>query len=488
VSLLQWDVVVAGSELTGLAAAASLAHSGRRVVVLGDDEHIDMVPLGERKVPLVPTLWRLPTTGPAARLIDTLGLRQDARRVLGEPTGVGIIADPLERMRVPTDLDRRQRELDRVFGEEGERITAHFSSFAPDDRDAVFSEATQLFEEGFFARRKANKRVQQKGILDKLKSTDPAAEGLLATEFGPALSALAPFVQNVSQADIHGFPGFLAMWTFFGGTLSDAEGGLGIHAALRHLFSRVIRGHGGEVHEDTRVREVQMEGNRAARVTTHGPNTYGARVFIDASANRSLSTKVQSEKFRKKLQADDEVVKESDEATIVRWLLPREVLPRGLPRRAIMLAHDETNAPDAVLGVFRNLPLLEESKKAKKDESVLAVVAVARAEAGKSEALTERLDARLDALMPYARKKRLAHDSFSGADAKSVFPAFANAQEGNLLGGREVYTPLKNLVRAGRDLVPALGVEGELAVSVAVSRAVEKKLGKKPLGPGEDPP
>jgi hypothetical protein len=437
-----------------------------------------MAPLGDRQVPLIPTLWRLPTTGPAARLIDTLGLRQDARRVLGDPTGVGIIADPLERMRLPTDLDRRARELVRVFGEEAERIGAHFSSFAPDDRDAVFKEATLLFEEGFFAKRKAQKRATQQGITEKLGSMDASAEGLLGTEFGPALSALDPFVQNLSEADIHGFPGFLAMWTFFGGTLSDAEGGLGIHAALRHLLSRVIRGHGGEVHEAIKVREVQLEGNKAARVTTHGPNTYGARVFIDASASRSLSGKVQSEKVRKKLIADDDVVKESDEAAIVRWLLPRFALPRGLPRRAIMLPHEETLAPSAVLGVFRNLPLIEERKQVKKDESVLAVVAVSRAPAGQSEGVAEKLDARLNDLMPYAKKERIAHDRFFGEQAQAAFPAFASAVEGNLLGGRGVQTPLKNLVRAGRDLVPALGVEGELSVW-------KRSLGKSRWAPGK---
>src|SRR5688500_6874993 len=112
-SLLHADVAVIGSELCGLAAAALLAHERRRVVVLDDAETADARPLGDRLVPVGTTLWRPPTSGPAADLMEQLGLRQRARHELGEAVGLGIIDDPDVRLVLETDGEERLKELHR---------------------------------------------------------------------------------------------------------------------------------------------------------------------------------------------------------------------------------------------------------------------------------------------------------------------------------------------------------------------------------------
>src|SRR5207248_5271067 len=101
-----------------------------------------------RFVPTTPTLLRLPTHGPVAHLLDSLGLKQDARRVLGEPGGLGVVDDPDIRMVVPVEGDSRAKELARVFGaDEGARTAARLHDATGDARFGLLAEAALIHED-----------------------------------------------------------------------------------------------------------------------------------------------------------------------------------------------------------------------------------------------------------------------------------------------------------------------------------------------------
>ena len=54
--------------------------------------------------------------------------------------------------------------------------------------------------------------------------------------------------------------------------------------------------------------------------------------------------------------------------------------------------------------------------------------------------------------------------------------------------GRAIQTPVKNLLRAGRDLAPGLGINGELHTAYALCQKIAKSAGPKKSLFREPPP
>ena len=474
-SLLHADVAVVGNELCGYAAAALLAHANRRVIILDDDEGTDARPLGDRLVPLVPTLWRVPTSGPAGTLVDQLGLRQRARHELGEPVGVGLIDDPDVRLVMKIDADARKKELERVFREAADAMLSALEGFRSESRDCLLEEAALLHEDGFFAGMRAKKRLEAYGPAGQPAADDPNVRALSLTGIGSALPYVAPFVQSLSRPALGGMGGWVAAWQLAGGTIANTRGGLGLRAALRELLADVVQGHGGEILDKRKVTSVEGDGKRVTIVRTDGANDYAVRAVVDATSRRSLADRLPEGKRREKYRSLDATVPLDLGAAIVRWLLPTGALPRGMPPRAVVLPEDEGGAP-MLVGVFDGLPAADGRKKP--DDDLVAVVALARAALGESARVADEVEARLEALMPFARGSVVAHDHITGDDAAYALPAFRSSEEAHLLGGRRPSTPFANVARAGRDVAPVLGVEGELAVARSVAALVQQALGK----------
>ena len=144
------DVAVVGGELCGLAAGALLALAGKKVVVVLDGDVVAR-PLGDRMCPLAPSLWKLPAAGPAAGLFDALALKADARRLLGEPVGLGVVDDPDLRCVLPAADEALLRELSRVFGaERGKQLQKALVAVDVGARSAAYAELAALHEDGWF--------------------------------------------------------------------------------------------------------------------------------------------------------------------------------------------------------------------------------------------------------------------------------------------------------------------------------------------------
>lgn len=481
-SLLHADVAVIGSELCGLAAAALLAHERRRVVVLDDGESADARPLGDRMVPVGTTLWRPPTSGPAAELMEQLGLRQRARHELGEAVGLGLIDDPDVRLVLEIDAEERLQELRRAFGDDGDAPSRLLADYPVDARDVLLQEASLLYEEGMIERYKAKKRVDKLGDVIDLDRDDPVAMRFGERGLGAVIPHLAAHVQWSSVASPRGLAAYLALGQLCLGTVGNARGGLGVRSALRGLFAEVVQGHTGDVLHATRAVSVHADGKRVMQVDTDGQNNYRVRAVIDASTTRTLSSRLPEGKRTSRSVELDGAVPLDGDAAIVRWLMPRSVLPRGITPRSLVLSED-ASLPTAVLSIYDRLPPAPDAKK--RNDDVVAVVLSARCEEGRSHELAHALEARLEALMPYAKKRCEARDLITGDAARQAMPAYRSPDPSqHSLGGRRPHTGYGNLFRAGRDLVPALGVDGELAAARSVAAAVQRVLAKGGRGEG----
>jgi hypothetical protein len=456
------DVVVVGGELCGLAAGALLALAGKTVLVVDDHDEVAR-PLGDRQVPVAPSFWKLPASGPAAGLFDALAQKADARRLLGEPYGVGVVDDPDLRCVLPAAPDALAREMARAFGDvTAKAIVRAFDDVDVERRSPLLTELAHLHEDGwFFQARRAAGRVRALGAVADV-DVDATIAGLGAGPLAPVLAQLAPFVQSRADASAAGLAGLWAAAAVDGG--ASPGGALGPRAVLRELLLSFIAKHKGEVRSG-RVARIEVTGKKVSLLgvehATKGHSEVVASAVVDATSRRDFVDRLPASRARDKMLAQQGRVVRAAHATSVRWLVPMRVLPRGLPPLLLKL---EAQAAPFLCGLYMGLPLGDRSHV---DEQLIAVVASA------FDADAEGLRARLAQLLPFAESAVRHHDV---VDASAVFTHYRVVASEHALGGRRPRTALKNVVRAGRDLAPVFGVDGELVAARAVVALVERQL------------
>lgn len=465
------DVAIVGRELSGLAAGALCALAGRRVAVVVDDDRPGRL-LGDRLAPLAPSLWRLPTAGPAAAVFDDLAIRADARRILGEPVGIGVIDEPDLRCIFPVNDDARARELSRCLGDAGRSLATSLQQLDQTRRHPALTELRALHEDGwFFQARRAKKRVLALGSIGTLDDDDLDVVAVANDGFGiaPVLPQLAPFVQHRTKGKERGLSASIALSTLAGGTLLGGAGaGLGPRAALAELLLSSIKSHGGEVIND-RVAVVDAAGKKLAMLRTEGKREVVATAFVDATSARDLVDRLPGGRPREKLLTQQGKVVASGAATSVRWLLPVRVLPRGLPPVFLILGND--GAPPVLVGLYPGAPSTETGRASHIDEHLLCVVATAP---GKDPTPIE--DA-LERVLPFASSSARAKDVVDATAANGLFDI---KESEHILGGRRPRTAFANLIRAGRDLAPAWGIDGEVVAARSVAALVDGCFPKQP--------
>jgi hypothetical protein len=428
--------------------------------------------LGDRLAPLAPSLWRLPTSGPVAAVFDDLSLRADARRIMGEPVGVGVVDDPDLRCMFPVGEEARVREFVRSFGEPGRSMAQSLVNLDATRRHAALNELRFLHEDGwFFEARRAQKRVVSLGQTAQIDSADDEVTSIWRDGYGiaPVLPQLAAFVQHRARPNERGLAGSLALSTLTGGTLlGGAAAGLGPRAAVAELLLGFIKSHNGEVITD-RVSVVDVNGRVVTGVRTEGKREVQATAFIDATSARDLVDRLPGGRPREKLLTQQGKVVFANGATSVRWLLPVRVLPRGLPPVFVVLGVD--GAPPVLVGLYPGAATTETGKGSHLDEHLLCVVATGP---GKDPA---PIEAALLRVMPFAVDAARAKDI---VDASAHNGHFDIKETEHILGGRRPRTAFRNLVRAGRDLAPAWGMDGELVAARSVASLVERCFPRQP--------
>ena len=433
-------------------------------------------------------MWQLCGQQTRQDLFRELALRQEVRREFTGPTGIGLIGDPEERLWLGPDPQERLKELKRAFGSEAEPIVQKLTNWPSEALALWLSEGAVLHEQGFWARRKRKKRL--KGHAPENGAHQSFVEGMSHLGLRYLLSKMRPFVQWTDDP----------VWTPVGHVEAARNLVEGIYLSrTNHMSSRqqlvkilinFIKRHGGSIHIDTTPTRLESKGKKLTLLHTKGPHTFGAKAFIDATTDRSFTTLIDNTSLSDLIQNEEDKVPVTREAAVVRWLVPKDVLPRGMPRQSLHVLEGDGAIDSVMVGVFDNLKSADPQQKkvTALAKRFAVVVAQSPCKKGRGPHTAVELEVFLDQCMPFAKDRIVAQDAFDGQKGPTICPAFELNTETSPFMGRAIQTKVKNVLRAGRDLAPGLGINGELHTAFAVCNKVSKTAGPKKSLFREPPP
>jgi phytoene dehydrogenase-like protein len=479
-----YDVVLLGGQLAGALAGALLAKRGYRVLLI---EHDGLGPGYEHKdfiLPYAPFVAPPLKAMPAAEAaFIELGLAPTLQRAL-KPIAPGLqLVAPRHRIDIFQDAVKRKTELLRELPDQGEGVEVAFARLvAFNERSSPFFRKPLHFPpEGWLG----NWRLQRELKKHPAVTEPPPTLGEdLASQM---LVALTPFITFLSEAQ------GLSIARTLSGILESPGRYPGGREALREVLLKKLSESGGDYlgPEDAQssvVESLSFEGKRLVGVKVMGSDTvYRAPFVIAATDAGALRRLIPDKKRQRALSESLELVNTKRFLFTVNWVVPVEVLPKGMGELLLL----ET---DAELG-----PMLVQVGPARKeggreDESLRVVCAAAAVPSGTrelgephQEKLAQRIGGEIEKLMPFAKEK-LVLQSAPYLDARGTrgsrllpHPLYQPLGPTNPLGvlGLGPHTPTKNLILASREVFPGLGLEGELlSATMAVDRVQEalKKL------------
>jgi len=481
-----YDVIVVGGQLGGALAAGLLAKRGYQVLYV---EHEG----AERAY--AHQGWRLPTApfllpqlksmpGVEAALAE-LGLSQGLTRLLRPRTPALQLLLPQARLDLHEEPGPRARELARIYGEEvAGALNARFSQLAGqhETSDPFFREPRPLPPEGWL------ERLQ----LKRQAAAIPGLEGVpaLGSEH-PAERLLASLLDFASLLEDTSAP--LARTRLLA---QLARGGAllpGGREALRELLLRRLAELGADVlgrsgGEPILVEHLAFGGGKLEGIKLLGnEQVFRADLILGAMDGEGLRRLLPEKKKQRRLAEELDAATPRSFLLGVNWVLPERALPRGLGGLALL--DPGPNGPGPLLIEVHEAQSAEgEVDPATRTVSASARVPVSALELG-DEHLSGwigRVEAALEELMPFSRAHLLDRsvpilDAPGARAGRLPHPHFAFEEPPALgVGGVAQRTGTKQLLLANREILPGLGVEGELLAGARAARLVQEKLKREP--------
>jgi hypothetical protein len=479
-----YDVVVLGSDLAATVGGAVLAHRGFRVLMAG-------VPVEERYTIGPYSLPRAPLAfvgieGPTLkRIVGELNLVQLLRRRLEPNRPAYQLLLPDHRIDVGDDLGRElAREMpDAAAPFETAAARAAEVSAAI---EGILSQDLILPPDGFWDRRDANRVAARLPAPDEdLLSALPADHPLriaytMPARFGAAWDD-AGAVSIARLGELH------RRGTF------RLDGG---REGLRGLLLDRLKTHSGEVRPELVPTAILSKRGKVTGVQFEGRNeTIGcAHVLCGMGADRVAALVAEGGEKPGKRLTEAAAIAPAAHRYVVHLVAPLDALPDALGRLAYAV-HDLSQPLSGANALALHLA------DGYGQHAVLSVEAMAtdpRPEA--LRALRTAVRQQLDKLLPFVdRHLLLVHSPHDGIAPEGVDgergpappplpmePIWAMPKDDRPLGfcGLPHNTGIKHLLLASRQVLPGLGVEGELAAGWAAARIVLQTERKRDLVKG----
>jgi hypothetical protein len=483
-----FDVVVYGSDLTGLITASLLGRRGLRVLLCGHDVVPATFQAGPYTLAREPGTLPPPDSEPVARVLRELGHAQIVRRRAPQTQPSLQMVFPGHRIEFSSSVDAVVAELAREFPEDHGTIEALLTRLRSTSAtlDPLVGSDMTLPPLGFWERRDVS-RIQSQlppadaDLLAPLPAPHPirsgiAALGTLATGFAPA--DLGSLVQarayDVARRGFHRLPSF---------------------ADLRALFLDKIGTFSGEVREHVIPTElVWRRGNLNGLRVRPRNETIGFGALVWAGSASSLVALAGREAPRRLRETASSIRPACYRYTLCMLMRP-EALPEGMGPRVIVVKDPakpnlEDNAFSITVGTppprhSNQLPIWIECLVSASASESLGYLSVVRA----------RLREELLRVMPFHDRHLMVVASPHDGLPPELGPAARvdHAHQGRLpsvqptpmapalscdlarvlgLGGASHATGLKNVYLASQENLPGLGREGQFVSAWGVARLI----------------
>ncbi|MBL8922494.1 MAG: desaturase [Myxococcaceae bacterium] len=475
-----YDVIVFGSQVSGVLVAGALAKRGLTVLLVPHDGLGAPYVHQDYQFTHAPFLTgSLDKIAPLEALFVELGIATQVKRA-SHASGLQLLR-PREWFELFAELGARSKEVSRALGDEaGEALletldAAHKTTAAS---DPLFQSHPDLPADGWFARWKLKRHLARFPGADADTSLDGKTPqtALLRSLERFAATAEGPLARARSLARLFPTP-----HTFPGG----AEG-------LFTLLADRARELGVDVIDaEQQIELLVLDGRTASGLRLKRNDTVYRAGALVAACDLQTWAPLIPEARRAATQKLAPLVPSTRAVFTTHAVVPDRGLPRGLGHLGLI----ETT--DAELGTV--LFSVTAARKAGQETSdkVLSLsvrVPTALRQAGEPavQALTTRVWAAVKDVLPFTRQHALVTSS-PWTDAPRVvsqvaepWPTFELSDAATLgITGLTTSTPWPHLFNASRQVLPALGLEGEALAAQRAIAAVEKLLKKKdPLKAG----
>jgi phytoene dehydrogenase-like protein len=499
-----YDVCVVGSQLGGVVAGALLARRGFRVLHVAHDDpgfhyldHGYVLPFGPA---VVPSPRHLPS---AEAVLAELGLATDVSRALVPSDPDLQLLLPRHRVDLSRDAAVLRTELRREWPREAEALETSFGTLGTlfDFAGFFLRAAPPLPPDGFGERRAVSKAI-------KLAASAPGApiepvgearpfRGFEGHELVDSLRVAHRFLTYLD-----GEPSPLSLVRLLGGLFRGTNrlpGGLG---TLREMVRRRIAESRGELKggpgEPAVATGFELDNGRvsAVRLADSG-DAHVARAFVVATDATRVLPLLPEELRASKAGATLRQVRPRRQLVTVNLVVKQAALPPALGENVLAL-RDAAGGDGLGNAVFLQvLPARRDARRGPGDKGATVetvadervVCASAFVDAGEPpegmrSAVARIREAVADAI-PFFERHLATESAPVLADASRlelppVHPLYVSDEEDRLgVAALPVRSPWKNLFFAGREVVPGLGIEGELYAGIQAAGHVAALLGRK---------
>lgn len=500
-----YDVVVLGTEVGQLAAAALLAHRSWRVLVLGQGARKAWYALGDLPLARRPSSLFAGASPAWTRLFVELAQSRAFRRRVVTADPMLQVLLPRRHFDLPPDGALFGRECDREFPEIRRVIDELYAELGRTNAvaDTVFERDVVWPPGGFWERREAARALAE---LPHIESPGPAllAELPRGHEYRSVVASPARFESDLAGelppfalARLHG------AWTR--GVLRLPGG----DDELRDFLLERIRAHGGEIALGDRATAILNEVGHVTGIQVDGDEEPTGVQFVVAQSARALLDL--AEGFTPSRRAQEAMPRTRERTH--RFVVSAVVHDRGLPT---MLAHDAFIVP-AEADLVGPIHLQRWSHDGAQDTpppsalpaGTSLLVAEALLDVESPLPLAQARGAVLSAIeqaLPFVERHYVVVDSphdgapvwdYRGKQRAMLDRTHVRRGGGTVdaepmvaqleispscacgLGGEALRSPLGGGFVVGRTTMPALGQEGQLLSAWGVARAITKTDRKK---------
>ncbi len=509
-----YDVVVVGARLSSWVGAALLAKRGLRVLVLTHDELPATYEIAERSLPRAPFNF-LPAASPIAqKTLSELALSTTFRRHASAHDPAFQVALPGVRFELAADAVHAQREIDREFpavARTAEQVVEQLREGSL-GLDRALENDLAWPPETFFERR-AHTRATKHLPYGTPAESDPLAALPEGHPFRLVLTAPARFADGIDPDSLHGLrlARLFSSWASGGAVLTGGSPAVSVSrissptllptkphtdgwTILRRALADCVRAHGGEIRERERIDAIEVRRGQmtSVRVAASGEQI-GASWLLMGTDVASLLRLLPD---RRPLE---ELFEQLGEPTprYYRYTLNLVIREEGVP---VGLARDAFVVRDPRRPLSGSNLLHLETHPAEDGERLMVVEALLPRRGVEDlpeymEGIREDVLAAVGEVVPFLGKHLVLidspHDGRPGRlvqERRDVAPALKwqrglptmEIVHGYPITGTlgvtalPVRTPIKRLLLCNHQIVPGLGMEGELLAGSSAARLVER--------------